>query len=336
VRARIFAPYLHPSTFVLQDIDALALVYDVHRYRVPSLRRGVPRLSEVIRCDLLFCWFGSLRFLPYMALARLFGKRVLVIAGGYDVAAEPAINYGNMRGGLSKLLGRLVFRLATLTVAFSEASRRELEQNAQVPKARCRLIVLGFDVDRPTQPVDLRVKRPIVVTVGIIDSTTMYRKGLLTVARMSRLLPDVRVLFVGKADANALAELEAVAGPNVRFTGFVSQAELDAIYQEAAVYVQASLHEGFGCAVAEAMLYDCVPVVSDRGSLPEVVGPCGYYTPPDDPAALAEAVQAALAYGAQGPESPRERIRRMFPSSARRARLIALVDELLPQRARSS
>ena len=153
-------------------------------------------------------------------------------------------------------------------------------------------------------------------------------------ARMSRLLPDVSVVFVGEAQPAALAELQAVAGPNVSFTGFASPEELAAIYREAAVYAQPSVHEGFGCTVAEAMLYDCVPVVSDRCSLPEVVGPCGYYTPPNDPAALAVAVRRALTDGAHGPESSRERIRRLFPVSLRRARLTALVGDLLAQRMR--
>jgi glycosyltransferase involved in cell wall biosynthesis len=333
-RPRVFAPFLYPSTFVLQDIDTLAAAYDVCRLRVPPIGRGLPGLAEVFRADLLFCWFGSARYLPYVVLARLLGKPVLIIAGGYDVAAEPSIDYGNMRPGLSRLLGRLLFRLATVTVAFSESSRLELEQNAGVSRDRSRLIMLGFDIDRPPAPVDRSAKRPMVLAVGVIDDTTIHRKGLLTMARMSRLLPDVSVVFVGEAQPAALAELQAVAGPNVSFTGFASPEELAAIYREAAVYAQPSVHEGFGCTVAEAMLYDCVPVVSDRGSLPEVVGPCGYYTPPNDPAALAVAVRRALTDGAHGPESSRERIRRLFPVSLRRARLTALVGDLLAQRMR--
>jgi glycosyltransferase involved in cell wall biosynthesis len=169
----------------------------------------------------------------------------------------------------------------------------------------------------------------MVIAVGFIDETTIHRKGLLTLARMSRLLPEVPVVFVGKSTPGALAALEAEAGPNVRFTGFVSDSQLDAIYREAAIYAQPSVHEGFGCAVAEAMLYDCIPVVADRGSLPEVVGECGYYTSPNDPVALAQVVRRALREGSPGRESARERVRRLFPASLRRARLLALVEEFV-------
>jgi glycosyltransferase involved in cell wall biosynthesis len=328
-RPRVFIPYLHPSSFIVQDIETLSETCDVRALLMRSIRALPTGLRDVARADIVYCWFGSVRYLPYIAVARLLGKPVVVVTGGYDVADEPSIDYGNMRPGIQRILGRLVFRLATLSIAFSETSLRELRQNARVPADRSRLILLGFDVAQPAEPIRPDAKQPIVLAIGIIDATTIHRKGWLTVARMSKLVPDVSVVFVGKAAPAALAELRAVAGPNVRFAGFVASAERDALCASAAVYAQPSVHEGFGCAVAEAMLFDCVPIVSNRGSLPEVVGSCGYYVPPDDAEALASAVRQALARGAPGSESPRTRITRLFPLSLRRARLNALIDELL-------
>lgn len=327
-RARIFMPYLHPLSFVLQDVETLSAVYDVRTLLVRPIRALPAGLWQVACADVLYCWFGSVRFLPYVIAARLLGKPVVVIAGGYDVADEPSIDYGNMRPGLQRVLGRLIFRLATVAVAFSEAGLRELRKNAGVPIDRSRVIMLGFE-DHPPAPIPPQAKQPTVMAIGTIDASTIRRKGWLTVARMSRLVPEVSVVIVGKGTPEAVAELQSAAGPNVRFAGFVSSAERDELFSRAAVYAQPSVHEGFGCAVAEAMLFGCVPVVSDRGSLPEVVGPCGYYVPPDDPPALADAVRRAIAEGAPGPESPRERIARLFPLSCRRTRLYALIDEVL-------
>lgn len=327
-RARIFMPYLHLLSFVVQDVETLSGAYDVRTLLVRSVRALPAGLWEVARADVVYCWFGSVRFLPYVLFGWLLAKPVIVIAGGYDVADEPSIAYGNMRPGLQRVLGRLLFRLATVSVAFSESGLLELRRNAGVPSDRSRVIVLGFDA-RPESPIPPETKRPTVMAIGTIDASTVHRKGWLTVARMSNLMPDVSVVFAGNATPDALAELQAAAGPNVRFAGFVSSAERDELFSRAAVYAQPSAHEGFGCAVAEAMLFGCVPVVSDRGSLPEVVGPCGYYVPPDDPPALAQAVRRAIAEGAPGPESPRDRIARLFPLSLRRTRLHALIDEVL-------
>ena len=46
---------------------------------------------------------------------------------------------------------------------------------------------------------------------------------------------------------------------------FCLESELTTLYAEDSVYVQPSLHEGFGLSVAEAMSAGCVPVVTSAG-----------------------------------------------------------------------
>jgi glycosyltransferase involved in cell wall biosynthesis len=226
-------------------------------------------------------------------------------------------------------IGRLLFRLADRCICYSEAGRTETIRHAGVSPERIHLVPLGFDWERLGLGVRPEQKRAIVLTVGGIDGSTIHRKGLLTIARMTHLLPEVPVIFAGRAEPGALAALQQEAGPNARFVGVVTDAELDRLYADAQVYVQPSLHEAFGCAVAEAMLYGCTPVVSDRGSLPEVVGETGYIVPPEDPEALARAVREALSGLPSGPELPRDRIRRRFPLAQRRESLYDVLDRLL-------
>ncbi len=63
------------------------------------------------------------------------------------------------------------------------------------------------------------------------------------------------------------------------------------------MYVQASRHEGFGLAVAEAMLAGCVPVVMDVTAMPEVVDGAGVLISSQEPEAVAAGVREALARG---------------------------------------
>ena len=74
----------------------------------------------------------------------------------------------------------------------------------------------------------------------------------------------------------------------------VDDEELIKWYEKAKVYVQVSAHEGFGMSLAEAMLHQCVPVVTNRGALPEVVGDTGFYVPFNDKEATAEGIKKAL------------------------------------------
>ena len=62
--------------------------------------------------------------------------------------------------------------------------------------------------------------------------------------------------------------------------------------------MQASRHEGFGLAVAEAMLAGCVPVVMNVTAMPEVVGDAGVLIESQRPEEVADGVRRALGAGA--------------------------------------
>jgi len=330
-RLRILFPVIrleHPHSFIARDIATLRTRHDVSVMRCVTPGEIAACLRAVRGHDLLFCWFGSLRYAPVVLTARALGRKVIVVAGGYDVANEPQIGYGNMQdsGGwfIARAIGRLLFRNAHQVVTYSDAGTREAEANALVERRRLEMIPLGFDID--TAPP--AGKERLVLTVSAIDESTIYRKGLLQVARVSRLLPDVRFILAGRSQPEALARLRYEAGDNMEFPGFVSDEELTALYRRAAVYLQPSLHEAFGCSVAEAMAHRCVPVVSRRGSLPEVVEDAGFYGDPDDLESVAAAVRKALDAGPAVAEAARTRIRDVFPATRRHDRLLELVDQV--------
>jgi glycosyltransferase involved in cell wall biosynthesis len=74
----------------------------------------------------------------------------------------------------------------------------------------------------------------------------------------------------------------------------VPQDALPALYNLACVLVVPSFYEGFGLTALEAMACGTVPIVSNRSSLPEVVGEVGLQIDPDDPATLTNALHRAL------------------------------------------
>ncbi|HSU66130.1 MAG TPA: glycosyltransferase family 1 protein, partial [Tepidisphaeraceae bacterium] len=61
----------------------------------------------------------------------------------------------------------------------------------------------------------------------------------------------------------------------VRLLGFVPQEDLPAVYAGARLFVYPSLYEGFGLPPLEAMACGTAVIVSNRSSLPEVVGDAG-------------------------------------------------------------
>lgn len=78
-----------------------------------------------------------------------------------------------------------------------------------------------------------------------------------------------------------------LAAYGLRRLGHLDRADLIATLQAATIFVFPSLYEGFGLPAAEAMACGVPVLVSDRSSLPEVVGDAGRHFDPDDAGELA-------------------------------------------------
>ncbi len=91
------------------------------------------------------------------------------------------------------------------------------------------------------------------------------------------------------------AEIEALElGDKLLWREAVTQDAMPALYNSAIALVTPSYYEGFGFPALEAMACGTVPIVSNRSSLPEVVGHVGLQVDPDDPAQLTAALRQAL------------------------------------------
>jgi glycosyltransferase involved in cell wall biosynthesis len=327
-RLRLLMPHTVLSSFIRADIDMLRTVHDVRLVPCRSLGEILQSVVRASSCDAVVCWFGSTRYLPLAASARMMGRKVVIISGGYDVAAMPALDYGNMYHRWSRMLGRALFRLADAVASISASAAEEARVNAGVDTTHSRVIYLGLDPALGAEAPAFADKDALVLTVGHADQSSIVRKGILTAVRIARLLPDVQFVVAGPAQPQAMRILEAEAGPNVRFEGAVSWTRLCELFSAAQVYVQPSRHEAFGYSVAEAMLHNCLPVVTRCFSLPEVVGGAGLYVEvADDLVAWASAIRTAL-NAPMLSEQPRARVLTMFPAERRRGQLLQLLSDV--------
>jgi glycosyltransferase involved in cell wall biosynthesis len=102
-----------------------------------------------------------------------------------------------------------------------------------------------------------------------------------------------RLMFAGAATPDAAEWLARIEQPplkgHVVHFGYIPDFQRELLYAGARVVVLPSLDEGFGLPALEAMSAGVPVVVSNRGSLPEVVGDAGVIVAADDPDALAAA-----------------------------------------------
>jgi glycosyltransferase involved in cell wall biosynthesis len=327
---RILYVHSRKASFVAIDRAILAERFEVEDlYQPGRVPNPLKVVRGVLRCDLVFGWFASWHtFLP-ITLAWLLRKPSVLVMGGFDSANMPDIGYGHQRGGLRMHASRWIFRRASRLMTFSHYSRGEIERNTPIPASRVTVVHLGVPDPFGEEP---GTKERMALTVGAVDRGTLIQKGQLPFVEAARELPDVPFVLAGKWLDEAIEALRAGAPSNVEFTGWLSQGDLLARYRRAAVYVQASRHEGFGLAVAEAMLAGCVPVVVNATAMPEVVGDAGVLIDSQQPREVADGVRRALDLGPDAARRARQRILTAFPMESRREGILRVVDEALGRR----
>jgi glycosyltransferase involved in cell wall biosynthesis len=312
---RVLYVYSRRNTFTRIDREALAQRFEVEEYFQRGPRpRPIELWRKLRRCDVVFGWHASWHTLAALSLARLLRRPSVLVIGGFDTAAVPEIGYGNQLGGIRRPRSRLTIARATRLVTNSRYSRREIAETIGIDPGRVRVVYHGL-ADRFGAATSGR--DPVVLTVGAVDRMNMRRKGHLPFVQAAARLPEVEFVLVGAWEDDAAQELGELAGPNVTLTGWLADEELDRWFRRATVYVQASLHEGFGLSLAEAMLAGCVPVVSDAGALPEVAGDTGVTIPEPSEEEVAAGVRRGLELGEPEGERARARILERFPLVAR-------------------
>jgi glycosyltransferase involved in cell wall biosynthesis len=316
--------FVHNSlrTFVRFDRDILASEHDVDEmdFSVPARIVSLP--WRLARADLLFIWFASLHsFFPAL-LGRAAGKPVISVVGAYDAANIPEINFGHMGHPWKRYVVRSICGASTVLVCNSEYARATVEQNIR-PRAPIRVIPHGVQFPPLGQPE----REPLVLTVGQIRRVNLARKGLEVFAQAAALVPEARFVIVGEIMDGSADYLRAMGPANLEIRDEVPQAELEDLYARASVYVQASVHESFGLTVVESMAAGDVPVVSRRGSLPEVAGPDAIFVDETDPKSVADGIRQGLQMTGKARRVIATYARERFPLENRRRSLIDLVAE---------
>lgn len=203
---------------------------------------------------------------------------------------------------------REAVELATAVITPSESSRRQILDEYAFDPAQVHTVPLGVDLSlfRPGRRgaediVEAAGGSPSAPYVLFVSSLSPRKNlGALKAAMngLARRGVPHSLVIVGSPSpdrldwkaqaAEAAADLPDAPG-RVVLLGSLSDLELAAVTAGAAVLCLPSLMEGFGLTALEAMACGVPVVVSDRGSLPEVVGDAGVVAEP-----TAEALEAAL------------------------------------------
>jgi glycosyltransferase involved in cell wall biosynthesis len=209
-------------------------------------------------------------------------------------------------------------RRATRIIAVSECTKRDILEFYDIPEEKIAVTHLaprpGFmgdahpgesspRTDESSPRADKSSPRtdessPYYLYVGNITP----RKNVATLVRALDILkrrgaaiPLVVAGQPGAAHDEVSALVRSLGLENlVRFTGYVSDEELRALYLSCTAVVHPALYEGFGLTPLEAMALGRPVLAANAGSLPEVIGDAGILLPPTDADAWADAMERVL------------------------------------------
>jgi glycosyltransferase involved in cell wall biosynthesis len=179
-------------------------------------------------------------------------------------------------------------RTCDLVFVNSAFTGRDVTELLNVPLARVRVAPPGLKPEFTPDGAAADLGARYVLTVATLEP----RKNLQTLVEAHRLLAGDALLAV--AGGEGWGDQPALDTQRIRRLGFVDDLELARLYRGAAAVVYPSRFEGFGMPIVEAMACGCPVVASSHPSLDEACGDAALRADPDDPTAIAAAIEEAM------------------------------------------
>lgn len=269
--------------------------FDVKIFPIRFFRDVFKIFSSIKRSDVVLHIFANWTSFICMVFSKLLHKKFIVMAAGMDcswIEENGKIKNIYISGFDSLwrlLISKIVFNHSDMVLSVSKFAKSGVSLISN-PR-RMRVVYLGL----PYAKNNHMKKDNVVITVGSVSRFNIKKKGFEAFARVSHYFPDVLFYIIGNiVDINVASYLQQLGGDNLYLTGYLTKERLNTFMDKAKVYCQLSECETFGYALAEAMLHKCVPVVTNRGSMPEVVDDTGLLVDYGNSKDIINAIRKAL------------------------------------------
>jgi glycosyltransferase involved in cell wall biosynthesis len=254
--------------------------------RWPAMMRG-------LRPD---AYFGPVGAMP---LGRV-GSPAVITVHDLAIYRNPAWFPGRQPLSTRLVVPRSVLR-ADVVIAVSENTARDVVDIFGVDRGRIEVVPHGVSPRMRTMSAEdlaqwrarLNLPERFILFVGTVEP----RKNLPTLLEAwatMRDRPDLVVVGSWGWLYEPIKEMMSRLGPRLHHLDSVDPADLPAIYNLARILAHPAWYEGFGFPPLEAMACGTPVVVSDRSSLPEVVGDAAIVVPADQPQAWRKELERVL------------------------------------------
>ena len=278
--------FIHTEIKLLSDeFDLISITQNWERkILLPFnlIRQVVFLLINIRKVDTILISFGGYwSFFPAL-FSNLLGKKVAIVMHGTDCVSFPEIEYGNLRNPILSYVTKKSLHWASIILPVSESlvytennyySSKTLKfgYNYHLSNIKTPYKVIHNGLNILDWVRDNEIIRNKTSFVTVLGKGKIKIKGVDLIIEVASRFPNS--IFY-------LAGIENVKGynipKNIICKGRLTPEELKVLFNQSQFYLQLSNTEGFGVALCEAMLCECIPLVSDVNFLPNIIGDSGF------------------------------------------------------------
>lgn len=245
--------------------------------------------------DVVFIsWFADYHSAITTFVANLFLKKSVIFIGGQEAISYPELNKGVYRKKIRGKFVKYALRNTSLIIANHKSLiyHENSYYNSNNPhidgvkhyvdglKTPTEIIYNGIDPTLFRRDESIQKKDNLVLTVGTMNQIgDFYNKGFDLFIEAAKRNQSLEFVLIG-LNPNYIQWTEEtyhVSGiRNLKIVpSFCPQEVLNQYYNQARIFVQASITEGMPNTLSEAMLLECIPVGSNVNGIPDAIGEFG-------------------------------------------------------------
>lgn len=329
---------LADASFIRLDEKILSSQHQVSTFKFKHKKgwRIIPELirqfgfvlSRIFSSDIVFIWFADFHAVIPTVLGRLFGKKVIIVVGGYDAAFEKDLNYGVKTRHIGKWSATISLSLASKLLPVTRFTQDDMLRNFNPRLEKKSTLIYNCYNDIFHCP-DNSDRKKAVVTICLASSRiTVIRKGVDFYVELAQQMPDT-IFYVIGVEGDAFDFLSQNLPKNVKLTGKIPQTELRDILCKSKVICQFSRYEAFGIALLEGISSGCYPVGLNYGGTSEIlIDGLGLLIDKLDEQAGKKAIEEALIKTPDDIIPIKKSIDERFAFAVRQKKLLKFIDEV--------
>jgi glycosyltransferase involved in cell wall biosynthesis len=343
------------STFIKSDQRLLEKHFEVKNYLMTISSNPIAFIWSLKKLFLfllfnagnagaIVTWFADYHACVIAFVAKLFKKKFIIFIGGQEAICYPELKKGVYYKKFRGTCVKYALKNASLIIPnhkslvyhenyyYDDNGKKDgIKYYIPELKSKIEVIYNGYDIDKFKRDENVQKKQNLVLTIGKTNSISdIQNKGFDLFVQVAQRNPMIEFVIIAiKQDHIAWLEEKYNVSkiPNLKMIPYFCPFEtLMKYFNEAKVFVQASITEGMPNTLGEAMLFECIPVGSNVNGIPDSIGDTGVIVYKRNVDELEQAIIRALAMDTG--IKAREFIITNFSMERREAELIRVLNEL--------